>query len=491
MEFLNRLVIPQSAENLTLLRYILILALVLFLPYLAFLKGISLYSVVFNLWGRKRGSENYLRFSKDLIDIVTFNKSIALVLGIIPILSFILIYSQLLHASKMGVVTFMFTAGLIFVPAIILIYSYKYTFHLDRILRKPGAPQGGGTVAAEVIVPQGATPPGPEQGVIMTEEAAPPAAVSPAEATLPEGGTESELEDFRIKNLRMSKRSGIWGVVLLYISSYLIISGIQLSFEPEVWSQKKSFFSLIFSMSAIYKYIFFLIATAAITSGAILFYYFSWKKPVRTEGSEYANSIERFGLLSGIWAVLLLPVFILVSLFMVPKGAISDSTFLLSLLILLTLFALGHFYYMMIKQSGSNYSSQIFFLLLIFFVLFTVNDQVSFNYATERQEVALAANYDAIVKEKMEKAGKGPVISGKAIYDGRCSACHRFDRVLVGPAYKNVLPKYEGHRDQLIAFISNPTKKNPAFPQMPNQGLKPKEVEAIADYIMKTYKQYK
>lgn len=487
MEFLNRLVIPQSAENLMLLRYILILALVLFLPYLAFLKGISLYSVAFNLWGRKKENEDYLRFSKDLIDMVTFNKSIALVLGIIPIVSLILIYSQLLQATKMGVVTFMFVAGLIFVPAIILLYSYKYTFHLDWILRKPGAP--GGIVPAEVIVPQGATPPGPEQGVIMTEEPATPAAVPPQALALAEGGT-SELEAFRRSNLRVSKRSGIWGVLLLFISSYLIIAGIQLSFEPEMWSQSNNFFSLIFSMSAIYKYIFFLIATVAITSGAILFYYFSWKKPVREE-SPYANSIERFGLISGIWAVIVLPLFILVSLFMVPKGAISDSSFLLSLLILLTLFALGHYYFMMIKQSGANYSSQIFFLLLIFFVLFTVNDQVSFSYATQRQEVALAANYDAIVKEKMEKAGKGPVISGKAIYDGRCSACHRFDRVLVGPAYKNVLPKYEGHRDQLIAFISNPTKKNPAFPQMPNQGLKPKEVEAIADYIMKTYKQYK
>ncbi|HEX2865451.1 MAG TPA: cytochrome c [Ignavibacteriales bacterium] len=485
MEFLNRLVIPQSAENLTLLRYILILALVLFLPYLAFLKGISLYSVVLNLWGRKKENKDYLRFSKDLIDLVTFSKSIAIVLGIVPIVSLILIYSQLLQTTKMGVVTFMFVAGIIFVPAVILIYSYKYTFHLDRILRKPAAP--GGNLPAEVMVPQGATPAGPEQGVIMTEE---PAAQAVASPQAPDFEGADELEAFRESNLRISKRSGIWGVLLLFISSYLIIAGIQFSFEPEVWSQSSNFFSLIFSLSAIYKYVFFLIATAAITSGAILFYYFSWKKPV-SEESQYAKSIERFGLISGIWAVIALPLFILVSLFMVPRGAISDSSFLLSLLILLTLFALGHFYYMMIKQKGANYSSQIFFLLIIFFVLFTVNDQVSFSYATQRQELALAANYDAIVKEKMEKAGKGPVISGKAIYDGRCSACHRFDRVLVGPAYKNVLPKYEGHRDQLIAFISNPTKKNPAFPQMPNQGLKPKEVEAIADYIMKTYKQYK
>ncbi|MCU7490249.1 MAG: cytochrome c [Ignavibacteria bacterium] len=459
MEFLNRLVIPQSAENLTLLRYILVLALILFLPYLAFLKGITLYSVAINFLGRKKGNENHIRFSKDLIDIVTFTKSIAIVLGIIPVISLILIYSQLLHASKMGVVSFIFIAGLLFVPAVILIYSYKYTFNLDWLLRHPEgkSPEGKG--------PEG-VPGGLEEGT-------------------------SELEAFRKSNLKVSRRSGIWGVILLFISSYLIIAAIQLSFQPEIWSQKHTFFGTIFSMNAIYKYVFFLIATIAVTSGAILFYYFSWKKPAGVVKSEYADSIERFCLITGIWAVIVLPVFILISLFVVPKGAVSDPFFALSLLILLILFALGHYYFMMIKQPGTNYSSYIFFLLLIFFVLFTVNDQVAFSYATQRQELALAANYDAIQKEKMEKAGKGPAISGKDIFDGRCSACHRFDRVLVGPAYKNVLPKYEGKRDQLIAFISNPTKKNPAFPAMPNQGLKPKEVEAIADYIMKTYKQYK
>ena len=31
-------------------------------------------------------------------------------------------------------------------------------------------------------------------------------------------------------------------------------------------------------------------------------------------------------------------------------------------------------------------------------------------------------------------------------------------------------------------------KKNPDYPAMPNQGLKPKEAEAIADYLMITYK---
>ena len=77
------------------------------------------------------------------------------------------------------------------------------------------------------------------------------------------------------------------------------------------------------------------------------------------------------------------------------------------------------------------------------------------------------------------------------IYDAKCIACHRFDTKLVGPAYNDVLPKYDGKREELISFILNPTKINPEFTAMPNQGLKPKEAEAIADYIVKTYQSKK
>jgi len=50
------------------------------------------------------------------------------------------------------------------------------------------------------------------------------------------------------------------------------------------------------------------------------------------------------------------------------------------------------------------------------------------------------------------------------------------------------LPKYEGKTDELVKFIMNPTQKNPGYPPMPAQGLKPAEARAIADYIMENYK---
>jgi len=76
------------------------------------------------------------------------------------------------------------------------------------------------------------------------------------------------------------------------------------------------------------------------------------------------------------------------------------------------------------------------------------------------------------------------VLSGQEIYDAKCSACHLFDQKKVGPPYKTVIPKYEGKKAQLLAFILNPVKVDPAYPNMPNQGLKPAEADSIATYLL-------
>jgi len=39
----------------------------------------------------------------------------------------------------------------------------------------------------------------------------------------------------------------------------------------------------------------------------------------------------------------------------------------------------------------------------------------------------------------------------------------------------------------LVDFVMNPVKKNPEYPSMPNQGLKPNEAKAVAEYILKVY----
>ena len=77
---------------------------------------------------------------------------------------------------------------------------------------------------------------------------------------------------------------------------------------------------------------------------------------------------------------------------------------------------------------------------------------------------------------------------GEEIYKVRCASCHKFDVKLVGPSHKEVVPKYFGKENQLVAYIKNPTKIDPEYPPMPNPGLKPDEAQAVADYVLEQVK---
>jgi cytochrome c len=121
-----------------------------------------------------------------------------------------------------------------------------------------------------------------------------------------------------------------------------------------------------------------------------------------------------------------------------------------------------------------------------------MKDVIAFGNVLKPKSVEISKNfltYEENLKSKLNI--KTVTISGEEIFTAKCSACHRFDSKLVGPPYNVVLKKYENNRDKLVKFILNPVKVDPAYPSMPSQGLIPPEAEAVADYIMKVYKEGK
>lgn len=130
MDLLDHSVLPQSAHHMVLLRYLLSLTFILFFLYASVLFGSLLYSLYFRRKGEKSGEKKYKRFSKELIDQVTFNKVIAIAFGVVPLLSAVFGYAQLLHNSGLNVPEFLLLALLLLIIALLFVYTYKYTFHL-------------------------------------------------------------------------------------------------------------------------------------------------------------------------------------------------------------------------------------------------------------------------------------------------------------------------------------------------------------------------
>ena len=114
---------------------------------------------------------------------------------------------------------------------------------------------------------------------------------------------------------------------------------------------------------------------------------------------------------------------------------------------------------------------------------------MSYSVATQKEAKELTDTYTQTQEATLAKlSGATKPISGEEVYNARCSSCHRFDIKLVGPPYKQTMPKYEGKQSELVKFILNPVKKNADYPPMPNPGLKPNEAEAVAGWILSIYK---
>ncbi|MCX6149892.1 MAG: c-type cytochrome [Ignavibacteriales bacterium] len=443
MEFLEKLVVVQSADNLSFLIYILITSFILLIPYAGLVNAASLLSYIFNKLGNKKNNELYLRFSRDLITIAAYKKGFMFTLGIVPLLSIGFSYTQLFHQIDSPVITYLFLSIILFIAGIFLLFLYKYSFRLDNLLKETG---------------------------------------------VKESSNSSEVNSFIKRNFNLINKTALWGIILFYVSTFILMGCIEFSITTIFYHSNVGFFSTLFSVPSLTKYLSFLTLAVSILSITVLFYFNRIIDITDVVSNEYKSFVNKFALTIGIISVIVLPVFIIANILVIPYFALTGTSYSITAIILLLLFLVTHYFYAMIKESNLKYITHVFSLVIIVSVLFVINDQASFGTSSKKQILVLSQEYDKMMVAIKEKSGTAPAINGQEIFEGRCSACHRFDRKLVGPAYKDVLPKYEGKQGELVSFIMNPVKMNPNFPPMPNQSLKQKEAEAIADYIMKTYK---
>ena len=73
---------------------------------------------------------------------------------------------------------------------------------------------------------------------------------------------------------------------------------------------------------------------------------------------------------------------------------------------------------------------------------------------------------------------------GLAAFQTNCGACHAIDRKVVGPAMQEVAKIYAGKPDAFITFVKSPTKTRPDFPDMPSMAHVPNsDLRQIADWV--------
>lgn len=446
MEFLDKLVLPQSSEHLELLHYISILLMTILIPYLSLIFGGTILSLNYFRKSYLKSNSTFLQFAKDVLQIVSVNNLTAVALGILPLFTLILIYSQIFHKTGTHYTTDLFLAFLFITVGLLFIYTFRITFSLDLIFKN------------------------------VEEDSVP----------------EISKQDFvKIKSssAKILPRYGYFGIVFLIAGIWILMGVLTSAANFEYW-QPGSFISMLFSLKTIVYLLLFISFSFALTGSFVLFYVFFWdRENFQLEGN-YREFFIKINSRLVYYSSLFIPVLLLFYIYLIPRIYLSGNVFTFSFLVLiLVLVALSLNHYILNKFK-INYNPLVFFFLILAVFSMIVQKEILIKNATESNALILSSEYNKILAE-LKGAGTEEAINAAEIYQVKCSACHQFDKKLVGPAHFDVLPKYDGKLNQLSSFILNPVKVDPAYPPMPNQGLKPKEAEAVAQYLLDEYQKVK
>lgn len=444
MNFFEQLVTPPTAENMPLLNIVQIVSFAVFYPFLGMLIGGSFLSLYFNYLGNKRNNLLYKMFAKDVIMKLTVSKNAGYVMIILPVISIAIVFSRFLYSSNVISISLFFVSAVIYLIAVIYIYKYRTGFHISSVLQS-------------------------------------------YKSLLPEENIPSDAKEFESKTLIEKQKYGKLGLILILAATFLFTGSLTVAGNVREWPDFPTILSVIFSGKVWLNFIDLLIFAFAITGASILFFFLVWQGGIKFAEEKYKDFVTKFSATLTIISVLILPVFLFISFILLPRQAYSSGVFIFFGLAFFCLLLAGNFAYAILKNSEIKFSSGVFISVLLAVIFIIVKNQFAFDNSVKVHTVAVNQKAEEKLKETLPMTTKIVEISGEDIYNGRCAACHKFDVKLVGPPYRETLPKYNGDLKKLAAYIYNPSKINPEYPPMPNQGLKMAEAEAVAKFLLEKY----
>ena len=447
MEFLNNFVLPQSAEHIELLHYMLLIVLFLFIPFVSIVFGGVILSVIYRKKAERENNNYYLRLAKEISEITTINKSVGFILGFVPIITAIIIYSQLLHNSDVTNLNYL-ALSLVFVAiALVLVYSYRYSLSFNRIFN------------------------------------------SISKTDLADPNVVEDVNYLSNESQRISQKAGNFGILFLFIGLWFFVTAITIPALYSSWTIT-NFIGALFTWEVVSRFIFYLLFSITLTGGMILFTFLEDEKKKRIKDEAYSVFVKQKIIRVTFYSAVLIPLFLLISILGLPKASLTGTVFTYAIISLILLFFGYHFLYLLTKEIKGTTAALLFFALIFSVAAFIIGDQKAMASSTKFHSAILSSEFDKYFAE-LKGEGKTVEINAADIYQVKCASCHKWDQKLVGPAHMDVLPKYVGKEAQLVAFIRNPVKVDPAYPPMPNPGLKPNEAEAVAQYLLKTYEEKK
>jgi cytochrome c551/c552 len=288
---------------------------------------------------------------------------------------------------------------------------------------------------------------------------------------------------------------GAGGALITLLYSFHLVNVLSFLLFPEKWPFHTDIVpNLFFYITPLLHFGIFLMLSLIITGAGILFFYYKWTERKLPQDTPHYNFLKynAFGLLLA--GSLVLPPLILLDLVTLPTYSLSLPVFVLNGLLMVVLFFLILSAASMIrkhKESQPPYIVIVFLLAILSFGLVIGKDRT---LQTNSSLETIAVQEMAAEKIWLEEEGKREEIyakiggidpkKGEEIFNQVCTACHAFDEKKLGPPMNDVLKKYAGKEAELIEFLRNPKKIDPAYPSMPNPGLTTIKIKSVVKYLM-------
>jgi hypothetical protein len=343
MEILENIINPLSIEKIALLSFISTLAYIILLSYLGLLLGSTLLSCMFNVRGRKYKNSHYIKLSKDLMALPALGLFNSIGLIVLPLLIIIFVFVQIVAEQSYLVIYNLIYLVFLLVPAIFMVYIYKDSFELSDISKL----------------------------VNKTKDET--------------SNKSEEFSIYKFSTIKLLTNSSRLAFYLLFISSYILISGINLMSDSSQWENISSFSEMIFNSSAVILFLEFLSISFSLTSIVALYIYFKPGTYHDMSERKYSDMMKRFLLNTSIIFLLVLPILFLLDVMSVPQVALSNSLFALSVGVLIILLLIVSLLYYIIKENRLEFRGIILFLFIGLFTLLALKIQDSFDTSAQLQ----------------------------------------------------------------------------------------------------------
>lgn len=439
MNFLEKFVLPPNPEHAALLNVIQVLAMLMFIPYSGMITGGLILSLVLG----RIGTTDPLRsqFSFDIIQKLLLNKKIGYALGIVPLITIVLIYFQFFYGNIVVSLNLMVLATVIFIVGFIFMYKYVNRRWLFELLK---------------------------------------------EKSFDDNSTNKLLEEFnKISAGEVSQRAGIIAITLILLGLFLLVGSITVVSNPLKWNSIQNIWEFLIDRGIWLNFLNYLLLALTISTSAILYFFLVWQGGIKNRTSEYLDYVKSFASKLGLILTFISPIFISLELLFLPQSSLSPIIYILTFITFVIVVILSNLYYQLLKTSASGLSAGIFFTVFVLLSFLIVKDQLVFGNAIKPHLNSIVfVKAEELSKEKEANIATTSGIDAEKIFNEKCIACHKFDVKVVGPPYNETVPKYSGDVKKLASYIYSPQKINPQYPPMPNQGLKQKEAEAMAKWLI-------